>query len=86
MTAAAIALISVSPPPDCWLAKPSRIAATTPPTAASVLHSAKTEMRIQSTLMPARRAASMLPPTAKILRPYAGASQQPVQDRPPPAP
>ena len=35
-----------------------------PPTAAMTEQITKTEIRIRSTLMPARRAASRLPPTA----------------------
>ncbi len=41
-----------------------------PPKAASMPEMAKTLIRILFTLIPARRAASALPPTAKICRPY----------------
>ena len=40
------------------------LADTMPPIAAIEEQMTKTEMRIRSTLMPARRAASLLPPTA----------------------
>jgi hypothetical protein len=42
----------------------ARDAAMMPPTAAIVEQITNAEMRIRSTLMPARRAASRLPPTA----------------------
>ena len=40
-----------------------------PPTAAMNEQITKTEMRTRSTVMPARRAASSLPPTAYTCRP-----------------
>ena len=46
-----------------------RDAAMMPPTAAMPEQMTKTEMRIASTLMPARREASLLPPTAYTCRP-----------------
>ncbi len=69
MTAAAMAFISRSPPPAPWLAAAILEARKTPPTAAKVPAMAKTEMRTAVTLIPARRDASTLPPSAKILRP-----------------
>ena len=69
ITAAAMALSSTSPLPEAWLTANSREACITPPTAASVEASAKTEMRTRLTSMPARRAASALPPTANTMRP-----------------
>src|SRR3954471_2500669 len=64
ITAAAIAFSSTSEPPDDWFTAYSRDAAMIPPAAASVEQSMNTVMRIIATLMPARRAASGLPPTA----------------------
>ena len=71
MTAAAMAFIrSVAGArrsggaPEIWQAK------NRPPMAAKLPEMAKTEIRIMATLIPARRAASTLPPSAKILRPY----------------
>ena len=69
MTAAAMALSSRSLPPDDWLTASRREAARMPPTAAIVEHSVNTVTRMPSTEMPARRAASALPPTAKRWRP-----------------
>ena len=64
MTAAAIELRSRSPPPEDWLTANSREAAMMPPTAASPEHIMKTISRTRLSEMPARRAASALPPTA----------------------
>ena len=69
MTGPAIAISSRSLPPEDWFTAISREAARTPPAAASVEPSMKTMMRTWSILMPARRAASALPPTAKMWRP-----------------
>ena len=66
MTAAAMEFSSRSPPPDDWLTANSREAAMMPPSAARVEHSAKTISRTRVSEMPARRAASALPPTAKM--------------------
>ncbi len=62
--------ISRLPAPEDWLAALSWEAMKRPPIAAIVPASAKTEIRMAMTLMPARRAASTLPPSAKTLRPY----------------
>ena len=69
MTAAAIALSNTSPPPADWLTASRRDAARTPPRAAKNDAIVNTAIRTRSTLIPARRAASALPPTAKIIRP-----------------
>ncbi len=62
--------ISRLPPPEVWLADWIWAARKRPPTAAIVEQIMKTEIRIHDTLIPARRAPSMLPPSAKICRPY----------------
>jgi hypothetical protein len=64
MTGPAIESSSTSLPPEDWLTAISREPAITPPAAAIVEASAKTSTRTRSTWMPARRAASMLPPVA----------------------
>jgi len=69
ITAAAIALSNTSPAPEDWLTASRRDPARMPPHAAKAEHKIKTWMRIRSTLMPARRAASALPPTANTYRP-----------------
>ncbi len=69
MTAAAITFISRSPAPALWLAAAILEAQNRPPMAAKVLEIAKTVIRIRVTLMPARREASTLPPSAKTFRP-----------------
>ncbi len=69
MTAAAMAFISRLPPPEVWLADWICAARKRPPTAAIVPQMVKTLIRIQDTLMPARRAPSMLPPSANTCRP-----------------
>ncbi len=69
MTAAAMTFISVLPEPRFLVAPPERLAMNSPPKAASIPERAKTLIRILLTLIPARRAASALPPTAKICRP-----------------
>ena len=66
MTAAAIASSSSVPPPVWVLAAAPRETAIRPPRAAMVEAMVKTATRIAATLMPARRAASALPPTAKM--------------------
>ena len=71
MTAAPTAYSRVSAPPVCGFTEFVRLASSTPPTAASVEHIMKQEMRTQATLIPARRAASALPPTAYTWRPHA---------------
>jgi hypothetical protein len=50
--------------PQLWLTAKRREAAMMPPTAAIAEQSAKTTTRTRLTLMPARRDASALPPTA----------------------
>ncbi len=69
MTAAAMTFIRRSPAPEPWLAAAIFEAQNRPPTAAKVPAMEKTETRIAVTLMPARRDASTLPPSAKIFRP-----------------
>ena len=69
MTAAAMTFISRSPAPALWLAAAILEAQNRPPIAAKVPAIAKTEIRTAVTLIPARRDASTLPPSAKILRP-----------------
>ena len=64
ITAAPTANSRVSDPPVFGLTEFVRLASITPPIAASDEHIMKQEIRTQSTLMPARRAASALPPTA----------------------
>src|SRR5690242_13788904 len=70
MTAAAMASISVLPPPAFSVALAVWPAKNMPPRAAKPPEMANTVIRTIGTLMPARRAASMPPPTAKTLRPY----------------
>ena len=72
ITGPAIASSSNSLPPEFWLTAKSREAAITPPTAAIAPAIAKTATRTPLTRMPARRAASSLPPTAKTCRPNRG--------------
>ncbi len=55
--------------PEPWLAAAILEAQNRPPIAAKVPAMEKTEIRIAVTLMPARRDASTLPPSAKIFRP-----------------
>ncbi len=69
MTAAAMTFIRRSPAPEPWLAAAILDAQKRPPIAAKVPAMEKTETRIAVTLMPARREASTLPPSAKIFRP-----------------
>ena len=69
MTGPAIASSSRSLPPEDWLTASRRDAAMMPPIAAMVEAIANTMMRTRVTVMPARRAASALPPTAKMWRP-----------------
>ena len=64
MTGPAMASSSRSLPPELWLTAKRREAAMMPPTAAIAEQSAKTTTRTRLTLMPARRDASALPPTA----------------------
>ena len=64
MTAAAIGYSSAWPPPVFVSTDRSREARMMPPMTAITDTSAKHAMRTLSTLMPARRAASALPPTA----------------------
>ena len=80
MTAAAMASIRVLPPPALSVALAVWPAKNIPPTAAKPPEMAKTVIRIIDTLIPARRAASMPPPTAKTLRPYGGTAQHEVHD------
>src|SRR5919108_1617487 len=69
MTAAAIASSVTCPGLIARLAAASRPVWMRPGIAARKPESAKTAIRISRTLMPARRAASALPPTAKMYRP-----------------
>ena len=69
MTAAPTAYSSMLPPPDDVETLPLLDAAMMPLSAAIDEPITNTEMRIRSTLMPARRAASGLPPTAYTCRP-----------------
>ncbi len=64
MTAAPTAYRRTLLPPVFGSTELARDAAMMPPTAAIVDAIMKAEIRILSTLMPARRAASRLPPTA----------------------
>ena len=64
MTAAAIESISSVPPPALRSTLFRRAASTIPPRPAMKPEIMKTMIRIRLTLMPARRAASALPPTA----------------------
>src|SRR5512139_449070 len=64
MTVAAMAFNKKSLLPDDWFTANKREAASTPAIAAMAEASMKTEMRMRSTRMPARRADSALPPTA----------------------
>ena len=64
MTAAAIEYSRIEPPPAFVSTELSRDARMMPPIAAMNPEIPNTAIRIASTLMPARRAASALPPTA----------------------
>src|SRR5574340_48300 len=64
-TGPAIAMSTRSLAPDDWLTAYRREAASTPPAAASVEHMTNAMIRTWSILMPARRAASALPPIAR---------------------
>ncbi len=64
MTAAAMALSSSPPPPTLGSTDCSRLAPTMPPSAAMPPAITNTAVRIRSTGMPARRAASAFPPIA----------------------
>ena len=64
MTAAAIASISSVPPPAFRSTLFRRGASTMPPSPDMQPEIMKTRIRIRATLIPARRAASALPPTA----------------------
>jgi hypothetical protein len=64
MTAAAIGYSSAWPPPVFVSTERRREASRMPPITAIIETIAKHAMRTLSTLMPARRAASALPPTA----------------------
>ena len=64
MTAAATASSTVSLPPVCGLTDDSRDASAMPPSAATLEQITKPDNRTSGSLMPARRAASALPPTA----------------------
>ena len=66
ITGPAIASSRKSLPPEDWLTASSRDAAMMPPTAAIDDAIMNTSTRIRLTLIPARRAASSLPPTAKM--------------------
>ena len=69
ITGPAIASSRKSPAPEDWFTASSRDAAMIPPIAAIVDEMTNTITRTRVTLMPARRAASALPPTAKMWRP-----------------
>ena len=64
MTAAAIGYSSAWPPPVFVSTDRRREASTMPPSTAMNEQNAKQAIFTRSTLMPARRAASALPPTA----------------------
>ena len=64
MTAAAIASISSVPPPAFRSALLRRATRTMPPSPDIAPEIMKTRILIRATLIPARRAASALPPTA----------------------
>ena len=64
ITAAEIASRSSVPPPWSGATERTFAASTMPPTPAISPEIMKTRIRIRATLMPARRAASALPPTA----------------------
>ena len=64
MTAAPTAYSRVSPPPVLGVTELTRLASSTPAIAAIVEQRTKQSSRMRATLMPARRAASALPPTA----------------------
>ena len=69
ITGPAIASSRSSLPPEFWLTANRREAAMMPPIAAIEPEIVKTAIRTPLTRMPARRAASALPPTAKTWRP-----------------
>ena len=69
ITAAAIASSRIVPPPALRSTELRREAKMMPPMAAMPLEIAKTAIRMNFTLMPARCAASALPPTAYTCRP-----------------
>ena len=64
ITAAEIASSRIVPPPAVRSTEFRREAKMIPPTAAIAPEIMKTKIRISFTLIPARRAASALPPTA----------------------
>ena len=64
MTAAPTAYSRILLPPVFGSTELARLAATMPPIEAIPEQITNTEVRIRSTLIPARRAASELPPTA----------------------
>ena len=64
ITGPAMASSRRSPAPEDWLTASSLEAAMMPPTAAMLEAIMNTTMRTRVTLIPARRAASALPPTA----------------------
>ena len=64
MTAAAIAFRSSVPGGNVSATEFTYAASMMPPIAAVALEITKTSTRMRATLMPARRAASALPPTA----------------------
>src|SRR3954452_21150012 len=70
MTAAPTAYSRVEVPPVDGDTELSRLAIRMPATAASVEHMMKQDTLIHPTLMPERRAASELPPTAYTWRPH----------------
>ena len=69
ITGPAMASSRKSPAPEDWFTASRRDAAMIPPIAAIVEAIMNTITRTRSTWMPARRAASALPPTAKMWRP-----------------
>ena len=69
ITAAAIEYSRIVPPPVDVSTDDSREASTMPPNAAIVEEIMNTMITTRETLMPARRAASTLPPTAYTWRP-----------------
>ena len=64
ITAAAIALSRIGPPPAVRSTELRRAAKAIPPSTAMALEIMNTAIRMNATSIPARRAASALPPTA----------------------
>ncbi len=69
ITGPAIASSRMSPEPEAWLTAINLDAARIPPAAAIIEAIVKTAIRTRLIGIPARRAASAFPPTAKMCRP-----------------